>query len=48
MSGFAAEPAEAEAFLAAHPGIAYVETFFTSLNGVPRGKRLRRVELAKV
>ena len=39
---------ECEAFLAAHPEIQFVETFFTSLNGVPRGKRLRRSEVAKV
>ncbi len=48
MSGFAADRSEAEAFLAANPGIAFVETLFTPLSGVTRGKRLRRSELAKV
>ena len=43
-----AERAEAEAFLAAHPEIAYFEVFFTSMTGVPRGKRLRRHELLAI
>lgn len=47
MKGFAADPAECAAFLEAHPDIAFVETVFTSLNGVPRGKRLRRWEVEK-
>ncbi len=48
MSGFGANKAEAEAFLAANPHIQFIETLFTTLSGVSRGKRLRRVELAKV
>jgi glutamine synthetase len=48
MSGFVADGSEAEAFLAAHPEIAFVETLFTPVSGVTRGKRLRRSELAKV
>ena len=48
MSGFGADPAEAEAFFASHPDIKFVETMFTPLSGVARGKRLRRVELAKL
>ncbi len=43
-----ADPSEAEAFLAAHPEIQFVELIFTALCGVPRGKRLRRRELAAV
>lgn len=46
--GFAADATEVEAFLAAHPEMQFFELFFTSLNGVPRGKRLRRSEIAKV
>ncbi len=46
-TGFAADAAEARDFLAAHPGIDAFEIFFTSLAGVPRGKRLRRSELMK-
>jgi glutamine synthetase len=42
----AADPAEAEAFLAAHPGVAFVDLMFTNLTGVARGKRLRRHEVA--
>lgn len=48
MSGFGADRTEAEAFLVANPDIAFVETLFTPLSGVARGKRLRRSELAKV
>ncbi|HEY0315633.1 MAG TPA: glutamine synthetase family protein, partial [Sphingomonas sp.] len=48
MSGFAAEAREGRDFLAAHPGIEYFEMFFTSLGGVPRGKRLRRSEVMKL
>ena len=43
-----AEPAEAEAFLAANPEIAFIEVIFTALSGVPRGKRVRRSELATI
>ncbi len=45
---FAASIEEGRAFLDAHPEIGFVEIFFTSLAGVPRGKRLRRDELLKV
>jgi len=48
MSGFQAEAREGRDFLAAHPGIEYFEMFFTSLTGVPRGKRLRRSEVMKL
>lgn len=48
MKGFGADPEEGEAFLARNLDIAFIDTVFTSLNGVPRGKRLRRSELAKV
>jgi glutamine synthetase len=40
--------AEAEAFLKDHPEIQYFEVFFTSMTGVPRGKRLRRHELMNI
>ena len=40
MSGFGADRTEAETFLAANPDIAFVETLFTPLSGVARGKRL--------
>lgn len=43
-----ATPDEAKAFLAEHPEIAYFEVLFTSMTGVPRGKRLRRHELMAV
>lgn len=48
MTSLGADIAEAEAFFAAHPQIRFVETMFTTLSGVSRGKRIRRVELAKV
>ena len=38
-----ADPQECRDFLAANPGVKYVEVFFTSMTGVPRGKRLRGV-----
>ena len=47
-AGFSATAAEAEAFLAAHPAIEFFEMMFTSMTGVPRGKRLRREEVMKV
>ena len=40
MSGFGANKAEAETFLAANPHIQFIETLFTTLSGVSRGKRL--------
>lgn len=43
-----ADIAECEAFLEAHPEIAFVEVFFTSMTGVPRGKRLRIHELKAI
>jgi glutamine synthetase len=43
-----ADPAEARAFLEAHPGIEFFELIFTGMSGVPRGKRLRRSEIAAV
>lgn len=45
--GFAAPIEEGLAFLDANPAIGFVEIFFTSMAGVPRGKRLRRDELLK-
>ena len=46
--GFVASRAELDAFCAAHPDIAFFDVFYTGLSGVPRGKRLRRHELAAV
>lgn len=43
-----ASPDECRAFLAAHPQVKFVEVFFTSMTGVPRGKRLRVHELQAV
>jgi len=43
-----ASRAELDAFLAAHPDIQFCEVLFTSMTGVPRGKRLRRHELEGV
>jgi glutamine synthetase len=43
-----AQPSEAQAFLDAHPHINYFEILFTSMTGVPRGKRLRRHELKAI
>ncbi len=42
----AADPADLAAFLAANPGIAFLDLFYTNLAGVPRGKRLRAHEFA--
>jgi len=39
------DPAEAAAFLDAHPEVQWIEVFVTDFCGVPRGKRLRRHEL---
>ena len=43
-----ADPAELRAFLEANPGIEFFELIFTAMSGVPRGKRLRRSEIAAV
>ena len=43
-----ADPKECRDFLAAHPQVKYVEVFFTSMTGVPRGKRLRVHELEAI
>ena len=43
-----ASPDEAQKFLDAHPGVEFFEVLFSSMTGVPRGKRLRRHELLAV
>lgn len=43
-----ADPKEAQAFLDKHPEIEFLEIVFTNMAGVPRGKRLRRHEIAAV
>ena len=43
-----ATPDECKAFLDANPQIQYFDVFFTSMTGVPRGKRLRRHELMPI
>jgi glutamine synthetase len=39
---------EAQAFLAAHPSVQWIDAFVLDMNGHPRGKRLRRGDLAGV
>lgn len=43
-----ADPQECRDFLAANPQVKYVDVFFTSMTGVPRGKRLRVHELQAI
>lgn len=43
-----ADPKEVKAFLDKHPEIQFFEILFTNMCGVPRGKRLRRHEIAAV
>lgn len=43
-----ADAAEARAFLEAHPDVRFIDMLFTSMTGVPRGKRLRRDELLAI
>lgn len=43
-----ATPAEAEAFLAAHPGLEAVDIMLHDSNGIARGKTIRRHELMSV
>lgn len=43
-----ADPQECRDFLAANPQVQFVEVFFTSMTGVPRGKRLRVHELQAI
>lgn len=43
-----ADPQECRDFLAANPQVRFVDVFFTSMTGVPRGKRLRVHELQAV
>ncbi len=47
-SPMVADPQECRDFLAAHPQVKFVEVFFTSMTGVPRGKRLRIHELQAI
>lgn len=42
----AADPAEAEAFLAAHPGVEAIDILLHDSNAIARGKTIRRHELA--
>ena len=39
---------EAQVFLDAHPAVQWIDTFVFDLNGIPRGKRIRRGDLAGV
>jgi glutamine synthetase len=39
---------EAQAFLDANPAVQWIDTFIFDLNGIPRGKRIRRGDLASV
>jgi glutamine synthetase len=47
-SPMVADPQECRDFLAANPQVRFVDVFFTSMTGVPRGKRLRIHELQAV
>lgn len=47
-SPMVADPQECRDFLAANPQVRFVDVFFTSMTGVPRGKRLRVHELQAV
>jgi glutamine synthetase len=47
-SPMVADPQECRDFLAAHPQVRFVDVFFTSMTGVPRGKRLRVHELQAI
>jgi glutamine synthetase len=44
----AADTAELARFLERHPGISFLDVYYTNLAGVPRGKRLRAHEFAGV
>ena len=39
---------EAKAFLDANPGVQWIDAFLFDMNGIPRGKRLRRSDLVGV
>ena len=39
---------EVQAFLAANPGVQWVDAFVFDMNGIPRGKRIRRSNLLGV
>ena len=39
---------EAQAFLDANPAVQWIDTFVFDMNGIPRGKRIRRGDLAGV
>jgi len=47
-SPMVADPQECRDFLAANPQVRFVDVFFTSMTGVPRGKRLRIHELQAI
>ncbi|OYW30074.1 MAG: glutamine synthetase [Caulobacter sp. 12-67-6] len=47
-SPMVADPQECRDFLAANPQVRFVDVFFTSMTGVPRGKRLRVHELQAI
>lgn len=48
MNGIPHSATEAEAFLAAHPEVDAIQLLFTDLNGIQRGKTVRRHELAPI
>ena len=47
-AGFVADASELAVFLNAHPQIQFFDVLYTGMTGVPRGKRIRRHELAAV
>ena len=48
MSNHFLTPDAAEAFLAAHPSVEWIDAFVLDMNGHPRGKRLRRGDLVGI
>ena len=36
---------EAQAFLGANPAVQWIDAFVFDMNGIPRGKRIRRADL---
>ena len=48
MIGARVSVEEAEAFLAANPAVQWIDAFVFDMNGIPRGKRLRRSDLLGV
>ena len=48
MTGARLTVDEAQDFLAANPAVQWVDVFVFDMNGIPRGKRMRRSDLVGV